>query len=172
MRQHHYLSPCGWLVLGSLSGKLCVCDWLDSSHRRQVDIRLAKKLGRKFETGISPVIEQAISQLDEYFAGKRQVFDVPLILSGTPFQITVWRQLFRIPYGTTLTYADIARRAGFPNSVRAVANAIGANGLSLFVPCHRVVASDGSIGGYAGGIDTKRTLLHLEAAATNMTEES
>jgi len=104
----------------------------------------------------------AVSQLEEYFSGQRREFTVPLEFAGTEFQCRVWSELKKIPYGETVSYAELARRIGNPAAVRAVAAAVGANPISIFVPCHRVVGSDGSLTGYAGGLDAKRLLLDLE----------
>jgi methylated-DNA-[protein]-cysteine S-methyltransferase len=105
-------------------------------------------------------------QLDEYFAGSRTSFDLPLAPGGTPFQRRVWAELARIPAGTTVTYGEIARRAGRPGAARAVGAAVGRNPVSIVVPCHRVVGSDGALTGYAGGIERKAFLLALEGAVT------
>lgn len=103
-------------------------------------------------------------QLEEYFAGARTVFDVPLGARGTAFQREVWQALATIPYGQTTTYADLARRIGRPSAVRAVGAANGRNPISIIVPCHRVVGTDGSLVGYGGGMDRKQRLLELERA--------
>ena len=103
-------------------------------------------------------------QLAEYFAGARQEFDVPLKLVGTPFQQQVWRELVRIPFGTTITYAELARRVGKPSASRAVGHANGRNPVSILVPCHRVIGANGKLTGYAGGIDKKEWLLNWERA--------
>lgn len=105
-----------------------------------------------------------IAQLDEYFAGTRKKFDVPLAPRGTPFQLKVWRQLRKIPYGRTITYATLAHRAGNDSACRAVGAANGRNPLPIIVPCHRVIGSDGSLTGFGGGIEAKRKLLALEGA--------
>lgn len=157
-----YESPCGLLLLGSLGGRLCLCDWLVERHHARVKRRLERLLHAGFEEGPSPVTEEAARQLDGYFAGKRRTFDVPLLLTGTGFQKAVWNELLKIPFGETVSYGGIARRIGMPNAVRAVANANGANPVSIFVPCHRVIGSDRSLTGYGGGIETKRRLLELE----------
>lgn len=104
-------------------------------------------------------------QLDEYFAGRRRQFDVPLAPSGTAFQLRVWRGLGDVPYGETLSYGELARRLGMPNGSRAVGLANGANPLPIVVPCHRVIGSDGSLTGFGGGLELKRRLLELEGAA-------
>lgn len=105
-------------------------------------------------------------QLAEYFAGTRKQFDVPLKLVGTPFQQRVWRELMAIPFGTTITYGELARRVGQPNASRAVGHANGRNLISIIVPCHRVVGTDGKLTGYAGGVDKKRWLLAWERSRT------
>lgn len=101
-------------------------------------------------------------QLAEYFAGERREFDVPVKLAGTPFQRRVWRELGRIPFGTTITYAELGRRVGQPTASRAVGNANGRNPISILVPCHRVVGTAGKLTGYAGGVERKRWLLEWE----------
>lgn len=163
-----YKAPCGVLTLGSVDGMLCLCDWPAEKHRSLVQRRLETALGASFTDGTSEVIEQAALELDEYFAGHRRTFDVPLLLAGTDFQKTVWTELLDIPYGQTASYAEIARRIGRPEAVRAVANAVGANALSVFIPCHRVVGSDRSLTGYAGGLEAKRALLTLEHNNTHI----
>lgn len=157
-----YKAPCGVLTLGSVGDRLCLCDWPAERHRSLVQRRLETVFGASFADGTSELIEQAALELDEYFAGRRRTFDVPLLLAGTDFQKTVWTELLNIPYGQTASYAEIARRIGRPEAVRAVANAVGANALSVFIPCHRVVGSDRSLTGYAGGLEAKSALLTLE----------
>ncbi|HEX8253202.1 MAG TPA: methylated-DNA--[protein]-cysteine S-methyltransferase [Thermoanaerobaculia bacterium] len=103
-----------------------------------------------------------VAQLREYFAGERRTFDLELAPQGTPFQLAVWNALCEIPYGDTVTYAEIARRIGRPNAVRAVGAANGANPIPVIVPCHRVIGSNGTLTGYGGGIDRKQFLLALE----------
>jgi methylated-DNA-[protein]-cysteine S-methyltransferase len=105
-------------------------------------------------------------QLDAYFAGRRIGFDLELAERGTPFQRDVWRALAAIPHGETTTYAELARRIGRPKAVRAVGAANGANPWAIVVPCHRVIGADGSLTGYAGGLERKRALLALERAAS------
>ncbi|HVT11301.1 MAG TPA: methylated-DNA--[protein]-cysteine S-methyltransferase [Fimbriimonadaceae bacterium] len=107
-------------------------------------------------------------QLADYFAGRRQVFDLPLALIGTPFQKQVWDELLAIPFGETTTYGTIARKLGEPNASRAVGAAVGKNPISIVVPCHRVLGSSGAITGFAGGLDRKRRLLDLESKARDL----
>jgi methylated-DNA-[protein]-cysteine S-methyltransferase len=104
-------------------------------------------------------------QLTEYFAGERQQFDVPLKLAGTPFQQCVWQELVRIPFGATTTYSQLAQRVGKPTASRAVGNANGRNPISIIVPCHRVIGTNGKLTGYAGGVDKKQWLLAWERGA-------
>jgi methylated-DNA-[protein]-cysteine S-methyltransferase len=111
----------------------------------------------------APLVE-AVVQLQEYFAGERTKFDLLLELSGTPFQRQVWLALAEIPYGKTVSYAELAAMVGRPRAFRAVGQANGSNPVPIVLPCHRVVASGGGIGGYGGGLDMKRQLLALEGA--------
>lgn len=157
-----YETPCGVLLLGSFGDKLCLCDWQVEKRRDHVDKRLKRILRAEFEEGTSEVIGQAVRELDEFFAGKRRTFDVPLLFAGTDFQKTVWNELLKIPFGKTVSYSEIAQRVGLPKAVRAVANANGANSMSIFVPCHRVIGSDRSLTGYGGGLAAKQMLLELE----------
>lgn len=109
------------------------------------------------------------TQLAEYFAGARRDFAVPLALAGTDFQRRVWRQLLRVPFGETITYDELARRAGSPGASRAAGQANGSNPVAIVVPCHRVIRASGETGGYAGGADRKRRLLELEAGSAQGT---
>lgn len=106
--------------------------------------------------------DQMAQQLHEYFQGRRQAFEVPYLLQGTPFQKRVWAALCQIPYGQTRSYRDIARTIGNPKGCRAVGMANHQNPLMILVPCHRVIGADGSLGGYAAGVEIKRFLLELE----------
>lgn len=160
-----YVSPCGRLRLGALDGRLCLCDWEAGRHSDRVDNRLRRLLSAEFREGNAPVLEEAAEWLDGYFGGKRtEAPVVPLLPAGTEFQKTVWNTLRVIPWGQVTTYGDLARRIGMPSAVRAVANACGANGLSIFIPCHRVIGRDRSLTGYAGGLPAKKYLLRLEKA--------
>ncbi|HEY1734319.1 MAG TPA: methylated-DNA--[protein]-cysteine S-methyltransferase [Acidimicrobiales bacterium] len=114
---------------------------------------------------VPKAVGQATTQLDEYFAGTRTAFDLPLrFTTGTAFQQTVWRALAEIPYGETISYAELAAWVGRPSAFRAVGQANGANPLAIVYPCHRVIASGGGLGGYGGGLDLKQKLLALEGA--------
>ncbi len=168
----YYQSPCGELILGSFEGKLCLCDWVNERRRAMIDKRIRKSLDAGYEAGSSEVIAKAVIRLDEYFARKRMTFDIPLLPVGTDFQKAVWRELQNIPYGETLSYGELSRRLGNPKAVRAVAAANGANPISIFVPCHRVIGSDRKLTGYAGGLAAKKELLELEADARNQGGEN
>jgi O-6-methylguanine DNA methyltransferase len=119
--------------------------------------------GIRFEES-AEALGEYVRELDQYFAGKRREFSFPLDLRGTEFQIACWRALIAIPYGETRSYADIARAIGKPQAFRAVGMANNRNPIAIVVPCHRVIASDGTLCGYGGGLDIKRKLLELEGA--------
>ncbi len=112
-----------------------------------------------------PVLRAAAAQVREYFAGERRAFDLALAPEGTAFQRAVWEQLRLIPYGTTISYGELARRVGSPKASRAVGLANGRNPISIVVPCHRVIGANGALTGFGGGMDAKRTLLDLESGA-------
>ena len=114
--------------------------------------------------GDSEVLQAAEAQLGEYFTGQRRVFDLPLAPRGTDFQLCVWRALAQIPYGETISYAQLAQRLGNPNGTRAVGAANGRNPLPIVLPCHRVIGADGGLTGFGGGLPTKELLLRLEGA--------
>jgi methylated-DNA-[protein]-cysteine S-methyltransferase len=116
-------------------------------------------------SGRNPVLTAARKQLDRYFAGRMTEFDLPLAPAGSPFAQQVWLELQQIPFGQTVTYAELARRLGRPGHFRAVGSANGRNPISIIVPCHRVVGANGSLTGYGGGIERKRWLLDHEAGA-------
>lgn len=112
--------------------------------------------------GKHPVLKRAAAQLKEYFAGNRTKFDLPLRPAGTRFQERVWREIVQIAFGETLTYSELAERAGSPNAIRAAGASTGANPLSIIVPCHRVMGKHGKLTGFAGGLERKEKLLRLE----------
>lgn len=108
------------------------------------------------------VVAQTLEQLREYFSGKRREFDLPLAVDGTAFQKSVWRALQEIPYGETISYGELARRVGNPKASRAAGSANGANKIPIVIPCHRVIAAGGKLGGFGGGLPLKEALLKLE----------
>lgn len=158
------------ITLVAANGKLMALDWHTQKTEKLLNRLKAQsqfidinELANHLDNPNVVVLIETIKQLGEYFVGKRDAFDVPLDLSsGTPFQQTVWQALLKIPYGKTISYAQLANIIGKPTACRAVANANGKNPISLIIPCHRVIASDGGLGGYTGGIDIKQQLLALE----------
>lgn len=163
IRVQYYQSPCGELILGSKGDALCLCDWQNEQRRQLIDRRIQKGLQVGYITAESEVIAKAIVQLDEYFERKRRTFDIPLLFVGTDFQKAVWNELLQVAYGTTESYATLSGRLGNAKAVRAVAAANGANALSIFVPCHRIIGSNHALTGYAGGLSAKQLLLELES---------
>lgn len=152
-------SPVGKLKLVARGSKLAAILWENDKPGRV-------RLGPMREDEGSPVLAQAERQLDEYFAGKRSRFDLPLEFAGTVFQRKVWQALLTIPFGETRSYTDIAKQIGSAKAVRAVGAANGRNPISIVVPCHRVIGASGDLTGFAGGVDVKRKLLDLECGAT------
>jgi len=158
----HYQSPYGELILGEYGGELCLCDWKYRKLRDQIDSRIQTGLGAEFEFRETELLIAAKSQLDEYFSKERTTFNLPLLFVGSDFQKTVWEKLLTIPFGKTTSYLELSRILGDEKAIRAVATANGANALSIIVPCHRVIGSDGNLTGYAGGLNAKQKLLQLE----------
>ena len=150
------LTPVGELTLIAGEQGLAAVAW---ENERPSRIRAHPEL----RVTDHPVLEQAAYQLTEYFNCQRQTFDLPLQFEGTPFQCEVWQALREIPYGETRSYRDIAGRIHRPKAMRAVGAANGRNPLSVIVPCHRVIGANGSLTGFAGGLDVKQQLLTLEA---------
>jgi methylated-DNA-[protein]-cysteine S-methyltransferase len=162
MKQYaHTESPLGRILLVA-DDALCALYFEGQKHEQRPGAGWVEAPDR-------PLFDRARKQLAEYFAGKRDRFDLPLAPQGTEFQHRVWKALRAIPAGETVTYGSIARSIGAADSVRAAAAAIGRNPLSIVVPCHRVIGSDGSLTGYAGGLERKRALLALEARAQAFT---
>jgi methylated-DNA-[protein]-cysteine S-methyltransferase len=152
----HVDSPIGRLLLTSNGTALTGLYTNPSRKAQSTD-------GWREDAGIPPLAETA-QQLTEYFAGTRREFALPMRLQGTAFQERVWRELTEIPYGTTWSYGQLARRLGNPNASRAVGLANGQNPISILVPCHRVIGADGSLTGYGGGLERKHWLLTHEGA--------
>ena len=154
-----YNSPIGHMLLVASERGLTEASF-DYDQGR---LKAARKRKEWFETE-DRVLVQCRRELDEYFAGQRRDFTVPLDLHGTPFQMRCWNGLLEIPYGQTCSYGDLARKVGSPNGFRAVGMANHDNPIPIIVPCHRVITSDRKLGGYGGGLDVKAKLLHLEGA--------
>lgn len=152
----------GSLAVASTSKGLLACT-LPGRDRREITRRIAKHLPQaRVVEGVGRNAN-AVEAVQQFLAGRRRDLDLPLDLRGTPFQLAVWSALREVGYGETVSYAELARRAGHPSAMRACGAANGANPLPLFVPCHRVVASDGSLGGFTGGLPLKRALLAIES---------
>lgn len=155
LKQMKMESKIGPLYLVASANGLCRVLWED----QKVPFISVSELGTS-PTGA--ILQKTQKQLNEYFEGKRKTFDLKLVLQGSEFQMKVWQQLLKIPYGETRSYKDIAKILKSPQASRAVGTANGKNPISLIVPCHRVINSGGGLGGYAGGLPTKTTLLNLE----------
>ncbi|MCH1520925.1 MAG: methylated-DNA--[protein]-cysteine S-methyltransferase [SAR324 cluster bacterium] len=156
----------GELILGSFEGKLCLLDFRYRKMRKTIDERIKKGLNAKFVENNTEIIEKTLAELDEYFHDNRKEFDVPLKMVGTDFQKRVWEALLRVPFGTTSTYLQLAKNIKNEKAVRAVAAANGANSMSIIIPCHRIIGSNGKLVGYAGGLPIKKQLLKLEQITT------
>lgn len=150
-------TPTGKMTLAATADALLALVW-DESELARLGV-----VEGELDPRCAP-IRAAERQLGEYFLGRLQTFDLPLAPQGTEFQRAVWAQLLKIPYGKTWSYQELARRVGNPGASRAVGTANGRNPLCIFIPCHRVVRASGEIGGYAGGVRRKETLLRLEGA--------
>ena len=156
-------TPLGPMIAGANDSGVCVLEFTDRRMLEQQLATLRKRFNAAFVPGEHPHLNRLRDELQEYFAGGRQTFTVPLAAPGTPFEERVWRALQEIPYGETRSYADIAHQVGSPAAVRAVGRANGMNRIAIVIPCHRVVNKSGELGGYGGGLWRKRRLLHLES---------
>ncbi len=162
IRIKYFTTPVGELVMGAWESQLCLCDWRYRKMRDSIDRRIREGLNAIFEEGDDPLFEAVESQLNEYFAVEREIFDLPLLLIGTDFQKEVWSALQNIPFGETESYLSLSKKLGDEKAIRAVASANGANAISIIVPCHRIIGSKGELVGYAGGLQAKKKLLKLE----------
>lgn len=158
-------TPVGPMTIGSTDDAVVLADF---TERRMMPAQLAAVRRRFGPTvvGGSALLDRVETQLAEFFDGRRNRFDLPIDMPGSAFQERVWTELQRIPYGTTVSYGELAARVGVPRASRAVGRANGMNRLAIIVPCHRVVASGGGLGGYGGGLPAKRLLLDLEMAVS------
>ena len=160
----YFKTPYGELIIGSHNDSLCLCDWRYRKMRNSIDNRLKTGLDAEYIEESSHTIKETKAQLTRYFDGERTEFDIPLNLVGTDFQKDVWNALLQIPYGETDTYLGLSKRLENEKAIRAVASANGANAISIIIPCHRIIGSDGRLVGYAGGLGVKKKLLILEKA--------
>lgn len=173
MTYAYYPCPLGLVKIGCEDEKIVCVHCMDSKESEVLERQNVSAENEQNDNGgivekqyinePTELSDRAYGQLMEYFSGKRQLFELPLKLHGTKFQTDVWRELLKIPYGETRSYKDIAKAVGNPKAYRAVGMANHNNPIWVIVPCHRVVGSDGSMVGYAGGVDIKRELLKLEA---------
>lgn len=157
IRYSHFESPVGRLLLVARGDSLSAIEFPNGRHARGIEPGWTRS---------DAPFREVARQLDAYFAGRREEFDLPLAPEGTEFQQATWRALREIPFGETRTYSEIARRIGRPRAVRAVGAANGRNPISIVIPCHRVVGADGGLTGFGGGLPVKRYLLELEGAGT------
>lgn len=157
-----YKSKIGELILGSFKNKLCLLDFRYRKMRKIVDTRIKNGLNAEFLENDCEVLQQTKKQLDEYLNGNRKEFSLPLLMVGTEFQKRIWKSLMQVPYGATSTYLQLAKNIRNEKAVRAVAGANGANAISLIIPCHRIIGSNGQLVGYGGGLSVKKRLLNLE----------
>jgi O-6-methylguanine DNA methyltransferase len=166
-------TPIGRMTIGATASTVVLADFTNRPMMRSQLASVRRRIGPTVP-GDSPLLRRVEAQLREYFGGERDAFDLPIDLPGSPFQERVWSELQRIPYGRTISYRELAERVDAAPGWRAVGRANGSNRLAVIVPCHRVVATGGGLGGYGGGLAAKRYLLDLESAtvaprATNFT---
>ncbi|MBM3882120.1 MAG: methylated-DNA--[protein]-cysteine S-methyltransferase [Verrucomicrobia bacterium] len=155
-------SPLGPLTAAATRANLCWLSFAIGATLEQELARLEQHFSQPCQPGSHPLLRQTQRELDRYFTGRLRAFSIPVLTRGTAFQQRVWDQLQRIPYGHTLGYADLARRAGKPQAQRAVGQANGRNPIVILIPCHRVVSRTDGLGGYSAGLWRKRWLLDLE----------
>lgn len=160
-------TPLGWMVACAIEEGICLLEFADGKHLEM------EALAQQFKATViqcdSPYFEQLDRELKEYFRGTRQIFELPLVTPGTDFQNEVWAALCQIPYGQTRSYKQQAAAMNKPESIRAIASANGRNRIAILIPCHRVIGTDGTLTGYAGGLWRKKYLLELEQKALNGT---
>ena len=164
MAQCTYASPVGAIELAAQSGRLIGLRFVQPTE----EVAPQAPAQDPSHEPTQLVLDVARRQLDAYFAGKLKRFDLPLAMQGTTFQLRVWSELARIPFGKMLSYKDLAWLVGNPQASRAVGSANGANPLAIIVPCHRVIAADGSLAGFAGGVGVKRKLLNHEGVGAGL----
>lgn len=150
------------MIAGANDKGVCMFEFEYRKSVSEIKLRIANTLKEDYVFGNHPLLKELEQQTGEYFEGERTVFDLPLQLAGSPFQVKVWEDLLKIPYGEKRTYKQQAIAYGDLKAIRAIASANGANGIAIIVPCHRVVGSNGSLTGYGGGLERKRWLLEHE----------
>jgi len=167
----YYKTKIGNLVLGCFQDRLCMLDFRYRKMRNSVDKRIKQGLNADFIERDDDILQKTRQQIDEYLSAHRKQFDIPILMVGSDFQKQVWQQLMRVSYGQTASYSDLAKRINHEKAVRAVASANGANALALIIPCHRIIESNGGLGGYGGGLSVKKRLLKIEVGNRPLTEK-
>ena len=167
----YYKTSIGELIIGCFENQICVLDFRFRNMRSAIDQRIQSGLNAVYLKKETPLITEARLQIKAYLNGTRKAFTLPIKMVGSPFQVSVWKALQNIPYGTTISYLELAKQIGDEKAVRAVATANGANAIALVIPCHRVIGSDNKLVGYAGGIPVKKRLLKLEVAHSERPNE-
>jgi AraC family transcriptional regulator of adaptative response/methylated-DNA-[protein]-cysteine methyltransferase len=165
-------TPLGPMIAAVSDHALVLCEFADRPMLPTQLQRIESLSGGSVVSGEHEILARTQRELDEYFAGERESFTVPLVLDGSPFQMSVWRELQRIPFGTTTSYDSIAIRLDRPGAARAVGRANGDNRIAIIVPCHRVINADGSLSGYGGGKHRKRWLLKHERRGEQLAFEA
>jgi AraC family transcriptional regulator of adaptative response/methylated-DNA-[protein]-cysteine methyltransferase len=155
-------TPLGEMIAGATKDGICLLEFRDRIELSHEFTDLSRLLNKTVQEGRNMHLRSLKKQLKEYFKGTRKEFSVPLVTPGTEFQREVWDEIRRIPFGSTKSYSEQAKSLNKPASVRAVANANGANRISIIIPCHRVIGSDGRLVGYGGGLHRKKWLLDHE----------
>ncbi len=163
----YYQSPFGLLILGAYEEQLVLCNWVYRKKSKGIDERIQSFLKAEYVEKRTDLIDAVENQLAEYFTGQRKTFEINLLLIGSEFQKKVWKALLTVAYGETSSYLALSNEIGNPAAIRAVAAANGANAISIIIPCHRIIGSDGKLVGYGGGLYAKKKLLELEGALLN-----
>jgi len=158
-------SPLGEMITGATENGICFLEWHDRGGVERIKERVTKRYKRELVEGENRHLKKLRQQLVEYFIGKLTEFDIPIDVTGTPFEMSVWKRLLEIPCGETRSYGQLAVLLGKPGASRAVGRANGANYLGIVIPCHRVIESNGNLRGYGGGVWRKKWLLELESAS-------
>lgn len=167
----YFKTTIGEIIIGDFENKICLLDYRYRKMRGQVDKRIQTALNAVYFEKETPVIRAAQLQIKSYLKGSLTKFSLPIEMIGTSFQLSVWKALLTIPYGSTISYLELAQKIGDKKAVRAVAAANGANALALMIPCHRVIGSNNKLMGYAGGIPVKKKLLNLEMSQSQNPNE-
>ncbi len=155
-------TPLGEMVAGVTAEGLCLLEFTDKARYKKIIDNLCIIFKTGYHAGENSHTREARKEIEEYFKGVRREFDVPLVIEGTEFQECVWKELLKIPFGSTRSYRELAEAIDKPGSVRAVAGANGINRIAIIIPCHRVIGADGSLTGYTGGLTRKKWLIDHE----------